>query len=469
MIDPSALIGLALGLVLGAALAYLVARRLERNAFAQGRAESQASLSSLEATLSGRDAEVARLNAQLLELTGEYHELLAQKQQLAIDAAQLRTTLEKDRENWQEKLTGLELAEQKLAATFKSLSADALRSNSQQFLEQYQAMTKRDFEVQQKSIGDVVAPVKASLEKVDAKIGELEKAREGAYQALHTQIGSLLDSQRFLQQETSSLVKALRQPAARGRWGEIQLRRVVELAGMLNYCDFTEQESFSTEDGRVRPDLIVKLPGGRSIVVDAKAPLGAYLDALEARDEDTRHTCLANHARQIRDHIAALAKKAYHEHVQPAPEFVVLFIPGEMFFSAALEKQPDLIEFGAEKKIIIATPTSLIALLRAVAFGWRQEQIAANAGEISRLGRELHGRLATLGEHWSAVGRGLEGAVDSYNRAVGSLESRVLVTARKFRDLDAGAGDAELPALSPVHTRPRELASPEPPTLPRKG
>jgi DNA recombination protein RmuC len=469
MIDSSALIALALGLVAGGVLSFALLRRLERAARAHGRAESQAAISSLEAILSGRDGEISRLNAELADLSTEHEALHAQKEQLAIDAAQLRTTLESERHNWQEKLAGLEASEQKLIATFKALSAEALRSNNEQFIEQYRAMTQHDFAAQHKSIGDVVAPVKASLEKVDAKIGELEKAREGAYQALHSQVGSLLESQRFLHQETSSLVKALRQPAARGRWGEIQLRRVVELAGMLNYCDFTEQESFSTEDGRVRPDLIVKLPGGRSIVVDAKAPLGAYLDALEARDEEARHLCLANHARQIREHIAALAKKSYYEHIQPAPEFVVLFIPGEMFFSAALEKQPDLIEFGAEKKIIIATPTSLIALLRAVAFGWRQEQIVANAGEISQLGRELHARLATLGEHWSAVGRGLEGAVDSYNRAVGSLESRVMVTARKFRELDAGAADAELPALAPVHTRPRELASTEPPALPRSG
>jgi DNA recombination protein RmuC len=271
------------------------------------------------------------------------------------------------------------------------------------------------------------------------------------------QVQMLKETQLQLRDRTDNLVRALGTPQVRGRWGEMQLRRVVELAGMVNYCDFYEQTSTSSDSGRLRPDMLIRLPGGKTVVIDAKAPLAALLDALEAKDDATRATKLRDHARQLRDHIKALSQKSYWEQFQPAPEFVILFLPGETFFNAALEQDPALIENGVEQRVIIATPTTLIALLKAVAYGWRQEALADNAQKISALGKELYARLSTMGGHLGALGKALGSAVERYNQAIASFESRVLVSARRFEELEATGTTAAIEEIPPVDASPRQL------------
>jgi DNA recombination protein RmuC len=367
-----------------------------------------------------------------------------------------------------EKLAVLEDARARLTDAFKALSADALRESSASFLalaraslEKYQEGARGDLAQREQAIAELLHPVRDSLGRLDGQLREIEKAREGAYGALTQQLRSVADAQGQLRAEASNLVRALRTPHVRGRWGELQLRRVVELAGMLDRCDFEEQASVEGEAGRLRPDLVVHLPGGRDVVVDAKAPLAAYLDALEAKDEAERARKLADHARQLRDHVLALSRKAYWEQFQPTPEFVVLFLPGESFFAAALEADPSLLEAGVERRVILATPTTLIALLKAAAYGWQREAVAENAEAVAALGRDLYKRISDLGGHFAKLGRTLGQSVDAYNRAIASLEARVLPAARRFEALAAAPEGADLPELAQVEALPRPAVAPE--------
>lgn len=381
--------------------------------------------------------------------------------------AGMESTLAAERKAADEKLAVLDRATEELREAFRALSADALKSNNQAFLqlakaslETYQAHAKGDLEQRQQAVANLVAPIQESLNKFDAQVRQLEQVRSQAYGSITEQVQSLISTQDKLQKETMKLVTALRAPSVRGRWGEIQLRRVVEIAGMLPYCDFVEQQSISTEDGRLRPDLIVRLPGDKNVVVDAKAPLQAYLNALEAQDEDARRACLLDHARQTREHMVKLGSKAYWDHLRPTPEFVVMFLPGEAFFSAALEQDPGLIEQGVNERVIPASPTTLISLLKAIAYGWRQEKIAESAQQISDLGKQLYERLCTMGSHFEEVGSSLGRAVEHYNEAVGALERRVLVSARKFAETGTPIKE-EIPELSPVEKTTRALQAPE--------
>lgn len=371
---------------------------------------------------------------------------------------ELSTTLNLERDAAQQKLANLQ-------QTFATLSQQALRDNHQAFLQlaqetlkQFHIQAQGDLAAREKAVESLVKPIREALEKTEQQMRLMEKERREAYGSLSKHLETMAQTQQLLHGETRNLVAALRRPEVRGQWGELTLKRLVELAGMVEHCDFYEQVQLDTPQGRLRPDMVVRMPGGREIVVDVKTPLDAYLSAVEAADEETRRRHLEHHARKVRERVKELASKAYWEQFANAPDFVVLFIPGEHFLGAALDLDRTLLEDALRQNIILATPTNLVALLRTVAYGWRQEALTANAERIRDLGVELYGRLATFSEHLAKLGRSLDGAVTDYNKAVGSFEAKVLPGARKFPEMGVQAGKAvEEPAQ--VEKAPRQIAS----------
>ncbi len=415
---------------------------------------------SLESTLQARDEARQRADLSLQELRTAEEAARLDARHLEARLADEQARRETETRIAAERLAELKELKERFEHTFKALSSEALKNNNESFLElarqtfeKLQNTSVSELEKRQQAIQELVSPLRKSLEQVDQQIRSIEKIREGAYQSIREQVRGLLESQSSLQKETANLVQALRTPNVRGRWGEVQLQRTVEFAGMLEHVDFIQQAGTNTEDGALRPDMIIRLPGGRQIIVDAKAPLDAYLRAVDATDSTDKHEVLEHHSRQVRDHIRKLGSKRYWQQFSPTPEVVVLFLPGEAFFSAALEKDPTLIEAGARENVLIATPTTLIALLRAIAFGWRQEQIAEEAQATAQLGRELYDRIATMANHFTTLGNALNRSVTAYNQTMTSLDARVLVTARRFQEL--GSFETKpLPNLNLITAQP---------------
>jgi DNA recombination protein RmuC len=440
------IVAMLAGFVVGGALAWLSARS-KSTALAERK--------------SALEKELISIKAQVVQLQADNSALVA-------DKASVEATLTSERRSTEEKLRLLAYASDELKAQFKALASSALESSNASFLQlatatlqNYQTQAAGELAQKEQALKNLVDPIAQSLESMNRQIQALEQARSQAYGTLTNQVVSLTETQKALHNETGNLVKALREPQTRGRWGELQLRKVLELAGMLQYCDFEEQVSVALGDRRLRPDVVVRLPGAKNIVIDAKAPLAGYLNALEAPDEATRNSCLLDHARQIRQHIDALAAKAYWAQFQPTPEFVLLFLPGEVFFRAALMADPELLEYG-DGKVILTSPITMIAVLKTIAYGWSQKNLAENARNISEAGKLLYERLCTMTGYVDSLGKKLKCAVESYNEMLGSMEKRVFPAGRKVvLEHDRLLTAESLPDPKQIENTPRQLESPD--------
>jgi DNA recombination protein RmuC len=451
------IIFLILGLVIGGVAAWFIASSQKQKQYSHQVAE-------LGERASGAEARIEELRHQMQQRDNEIVQVrneLDAERQAKIEAV---TKFNAAQKSFEEQKALIEVMKTEMTDTFNALSSAALKSSSEDFLRlasehlgKVVADTKGKLGEHQAALDGMLKPLHETLKRYEEQIRSIEESRHKAYGSLEEQLRALASTHEHLQKETSNLVSALRKPQVRGRWGEMQLRRVAELSGMSMHCDFTEQLSVDTEKGKIRPDMIVHLPMEREIVVDSKVSLDAYLDAVSASSEDERRTKMEKHAQQVRTHMNKLASKEYWSQFKQSPEFVVLFIPGESFLSSALEIDNALIEDGIQRRVIIATPTTVIALLRAIAYGWRQEQMTKNAEEISELGRQLYDRMTTLAQHFDNIGSNLEKAIAAYNKAVGSMESRILPSVRKFKELGATGAD-EIPVIEQIDQKPRNLS-----------
>ncbi len=456
-------LALVAGFIFGGAVVWMILRSDTTRAYDKAKAELTGELSKLEERISSKESRIEDLLRDREQLKAELEKQHKENTDLSAAKADLTARLAEAGKLAEEKLSAVTEAQEQLSHRFKALSSEALASNNQAFLnlaqqtmQRFQDGAKSDLDVRQQAIGSLVEPLRESLGKVDTSVRDILQSHAGVQE----QVKMLFDAQNLLRTETSKLASTLRSPGGGGRWGELQLRRVVEMAGMEAHCDFDEQTSFENEAGRQRPDLIVHLPGRRQLAIDAKVSLKAYREAVEEEDPAKRSAKLVEHAAQVRSHLRRLGSKSYWAQLPETPEFVVAFLPGEAFFGAALQGDPELIEYGVEQGVILATPTTLIALLKAVAYGWRQERLADNAKEISALGKSLYQRLCTFTQHFESIRANLQRTVEGYNRAAGSLEARVMVSARRFQQLGAGV-EQELPVLEPVDTFPRSLQAVE--------
>jgi DNA recombination protein RmuC len=452
-------------LLTGLAIGWWMARSAGRRAFEDASEAHQGALRAQQTLFAETARRLGDTQEELQRLRRDLQDARDASSALREENAQLRTELAHQQQIVPQQLALLQNAEAQLKASFDALASAALRGTTEEFLKladqklgniQKDAVT--EITKRQVALDQLVGPIREALQHVDAKLAEGEKTRVETTAAIGSLLTHLGQGQELLRGATQNLVRALRTPNVRGRWGEMQLRRVIEMAGMLPYCDFVEQPSLLSDLGRQRPDLIVKLPGGKTIVIDAKVPLEAYLDATDAQDEIVRDRRMVDHARQVREHMSKLGAKGYWEQVQPSPEFVVMFLPGEAFFQAALQHDPELIDYGVRCQVFPASPITLIALLQVVAQGWRHERLAQNAEQIQALGKDLYARVSKLTDYLDVLRTRMDSTVRAFNDVVGSYETRVLVSARKFKELGATSGN-EIEAISPIDSIPRILHS----------